>query len=487
MNPTPAPHGRNTLAGTIQVFLAEALILPTGIVTLAFLTRRLGATDYGLFTLAASVVTWMEWFVSSLFARATNKCLAEAEDWRPAATTVLRLHLISSIAVAGVLFLLAEPLARGLGEPALAGYLRWFALDIPVFSLAQAHRNILIGRGLYRHRAWLSAGRWLARLVLMVALVQLGLSVTGAILACIGASVVELALARRQIQPTVLRGPGVPFRQLGHYAIPLLLSSLCLGLLNKIDLFLLKALGASAAQAGWYGAAQNLSIVPGLFALSFAPLLQSTLSRLRREGAMTHAQNMARDSLRLVLLLLPFAGLAAGMAAEIMRLLAGASFNDAAPLLQRLIFAALGSVLVAVTTAILVALDKPRWTLAVAGPMLLFAVGGHLWAIPRWGAAGAATVTTIGAWLGGGIGLAAVAWHGRVAPPVGSVLRSVALCGGAYALATVWPATGWGVLVKLPVLSGMVIGTYLLLREFNSREIALALSLVPGRRNARPI
>lgn len=45
MNPTPAPHGRNTLAGNIQAFLAEALILPAGIVTSAFLTRQLGVAD----------------------------------------------------------------------------------------------------------------------------------------------------------------------------------------------------------------------------------------------------------------------------------------------------------------------------------------------------------------------------------------------------------------------------------------------------------
>ena len=77
MNSVSSPHGRHTLDGPIRVFLAEALILPTGLVTLAFLTRRLGAADCGLFTLTVTVVTWIEWTLTAMFARAINKCVSE--------------------------------------------------------------------------------------------------------------------------------------------------------------------------------------------------------------------------------------------------------------------------------------------------------------------------------------------------------------------------------------------------------------------------
>ncbi len=477
-----ASAGRHTLDGTIRVFLAESLILPTGLVTLAFLTRRLGATDYGLFALAAAAITWIEWSLTTMFARAVNKCVSEAADWQPVATTVLRLHLFTSVAVAVLLMMVAGPVATGLGEPALADYLRLFALDIPLFSLAHAHRNILIGIGDYRQRAWLSAGRWLARLVLIVLLVGVGWSIHGAIVAIIGASVVELVMARRFIRPSLWRPSGFPVRRLLLSALPLLVLGVCLRLLGKGDLFILKALGATAAQAGLYGAAQNLAVVPGLFAQAFSPLLLSTLTRLRRDGRLQQARSMARDSIRLVILLLPFAALAAGAAPEIVRLVAGAQFTGASVLVQWLIFAALAFVLISVATVILVAADRSWWAVAVAGPMVLIALVGQFWAIPHWGARGAAMVTTVCAWLGALIAVGLVAADWRVAPPRWSVIRSVAVSGAAYALAQWWPAPGWLVMVKLAVLVVTVLVAYFLLGEFDARERALAWSLMPWRK-----
>ncbi len=89
---------------------------------------------------------------------------------------------------AGALVLLAAPLATLLGEPALRWYLRLFAVDIPIFGLAHAHRHILVGFGDFKARALGSAARWLTRLLLVALLVQLGLAITGAILGSIGGS-----------------------------------------------------------------------------------------------------------------------------------------------------------------------------------------------------------------------------------------------------------------------------------------------------------
>src|SRR4029078_12716262 len=85
---------REMLGGTARVFVAELLILPTGLLITALLTRRLGTGGYGLFTLALTLVTWSEWSVPGVFARATIKFAAEAADWRPVGTTVVRLHLL---------------------------------------------------------------------------------------------------------------------------------------------------------------------------------------------------------------------------------------------------------------------------------------------------------------------------------------------------------------------------------------------------------
>ncbi len=168
--------------GTIRGFLAEALLPLTGLITSAFLTRRLGPASYGLFTLAATLVTWIEGSIVTVFARATFKFIAETEDWRPIGTAVVQLHLAASGGAMLLLWLLASPIAVLFNEPVLATYLWLFAFDIPLFSLARAHQNVLIGIGGFNQRALVSASRWITRLILNVPLVPGRLAVPGRIL-----------------------------------------------------------------------------------------------------------------------------------------------------------------------------------------------------------------------------------------------------------------------------------------------------------------
>src|SRR5574341_2072831 len=121
------------LTGIILAFLAEALALPTGIVIAALHSRRLGPDGYGLFVLATTLVLWVEWLITSLFASATVKLVSETEDWRSVGTAALRLHALAGCAAALMFWLAASPVAALLNKPALIGPLSMFALDIPVF------------------------------------------------------------------------------------------------------------------------------------------------------------------------------------------------------------------------------------------------------------------------------------------------------------------------------------------------------------------
>jgi O-antigen/teichoic acid export membrane protein/GT2 family glycosyltransferase len=481
MNGSSSHASRHAVDGTLWGFLAEAMLLPTGLITAGFLTRRLGMDEYGLFSVAAALVAWIEWSIISLLARPSIKLLGEAGDWRPVAATVLRVHLAAGLGVGLLLWLLAPPIAGLMGEPALTGYLRVFALDIPVFTLASAHRCTLIGAGYYRHRALATAGRWTARLLLVLLLVSLGLSVWGAILASVGASLAELVISRFSVRPSLFHASVLPVRRLLGCAAPLFMCTLCMRLYACMDLFTLKALGATAAVAGIYSAASNLSLVPNLFGTVFSPILLSTLSRVQRTEGPARARQIGGQALRGAVALLPLGGLTAGAAPEIVDLVFGSRFAPAAPLLAWLIFGALAVVLFSVATTILLAADRPQWTFALAAPLMLLAAGAYLVVIPRLGAPGAAAVTSLVAALGALSATAAVYRAWKVLPPAGTVARSALITGLVYAGALCWPAPGPWLLLKLPLLGMGSLLLFWLLGEFSAGEIALARSLLPIR------
>jgi O-antigen/teichoic acid export membrane protein len=482
MSTSSARLGRRTWGGILRVFLAEALFVPTGLLTAAFLTHRLGPGRYGLLSLGLTIVAWVEWSVASVFSRAAIKLVSEAEDWRPVAATLMRGSLIFSIVAALLLGIVIAPLASLLGEPGLTWLLPILALDIPLFNLAQVHRNVLTGLGGFTGRATSCAGRLVVRLLLVLILVGLGLSVTGAALASLGASLAELLICRCYVRPSLSgRAPFSAWRLMSLSA-PLFLMAMSLRLFEKLDLVALKALGGTSEQAGYYSAAQNLALLPSLFSLSISPVLLSALGQEVKSGEVGSAKNLARDALRVVVLLIPLSALTAGCAPELTSMIFGSRFAPAATPLSLLIFASSALLMISVTSAILTAVNRANLALALSVPLVPLAIVGHLTAVPTMGPRGAALVTLSGASLGALAQLIAVHRHWGIRPSIPTVCRAAIASIVAAMLAAHWPATGASLfLVKLPAIGLAALITLAALGEFSPEELAAGRALLLGR------
>lgn len=433
------------------MLVAEALFPVSGLVTSAVLSRRLGVSGYGQFALAAMVISTIQWVLSAFLSRATIKVVGETEAWEPAGTAVLRLHAALSVAAGVLLAALAPFLAHLLGEPALGSELRLFALDVPLFGLAQAHASLLVARGRYRERARARALRWTARLVLIVLFVEAGMSVTGAILGSLGATVVELLAGRYHVKPSFSGATAqLHMGRLWSYAVPLFLSGLGSRILG-LDLIVLKALGASAADAGLYGAGLSLSVLPGILSLTIGPLLLSSLVRLRTTGRHDEGRRLARAALRGSLLVIPFAAASLGARREVVTLIFGASFVGTAPLLVPLISTGLALFVVSVSVAILTAEGRVRSTAALTLPMPILAVLGCLVAVPRLGPMGAACVSAGVTAAGCAAALALTRHFAGVTPGLATALRVALVSAAAWWLASVLPGAGLWLLPRLGV------------------------------------
>jgi hypothetical protein len=146
-------------------------------------------------------------------------------------------------------------------EPSLTRHLRVLAFDVPLFMTTQAHQQLLVGTGAYARRATVAAWRWSSRMVLVLVLVGgAGLSIDGALAAIVGASVLELIVARRSVHPK-LRGGSPQQSKTMRVCLPLFAGAISLRLFDKLDLPVL-GVGGSATLAGLAGAAQNLTIIP---------------------------------------------------------------------------------------------------------------------------------------------------------------------------------------------------------------------------------
>ena len=116
-------HASHLAVGTMQIFLASAVCLPTGLLTAAFLTRQLGPVDYGLLTVTATIIVWIEGTLTVGFSRSAITCIAKAKDWKAVSAKFLQVQLLLGLGATAVLVAVA-PL---LSSHQMTYYLRIYA------------------------------------------------------------------------------------------------------------------------------------------------------------------------------------------------------------------------------------------------------------------------------------------------------------------------------------------------------------------------
>lgn len=468
--------------GTILVMAAEALAFPAGLIATILLTRHFPAADYGALALALAGTAWLEWTIVSLFSRAAWKLIAESEHWREVATAVVRTYLAGSLPVSLVVLLTADLVASALRIPLLAPVLRVLAVEISLFVAVHAYRTVLIGRGLHRARATVTAVRWIARALLIALGVVLGVSVTGIAILITGATALELVVVRwqagrafRAADVTISSHEsirGLTVRGLMAYAAPLVVSAICLRLFDRMDIFALRILGGSIESVAAYGVAQNLALGPGLFGSAFTPALIAAMSQRLAYGDGAGARQLSTDALRAGFLTIPLILLVAGAAPQLIALMFGDGYAAAAPLFTLLLVGAAGTLLIALAGGLLVSAGKLRVTALLTAPLLLIAFVGHVLVVPTFGAIGAAAVTA-GTAIVGAIASCAVA--GRVLQtgvPMVTLLRGVLLGGAAGWIAARLPMTGFVMLAGLAGLTIALVVAVCLTGELRSDERA---------------
>jgi PST family polysaccharide transporter len=378
----PAPTPANQLAkGAFAGFGAELIVLPAGLVTTAVLARELEPADYGVFALLASLVTFVCWIATSVLARTAVRIVSEAEDWQSVASTVLRWRATLGAALFLTVALIALPLSSLLGDDDMAQYLRFFAIELLLFNISRAYREVLTARGRYYEIATMSAVRLVARMLLIVTFVLSVGGIEAAIAGSLLATILELLVARRfhKFGPS---GPPDSRVRIWKTIGPLVLFGAATQLHTRLDLFVLSAFDTARVDVGAYGAAQNLASAPALIGFAFAPLLLSSLAGYRRDGLHDHAKRFGAVALRSALCMVPFIGLVAATSESIVRALLGEQYALAAPLLT-LLFAA--SISLAVSTV----------CVAIGFVVALSALAALIYVVPRWGAIGAALVTLV--------------------------------------------------------------------------------------------
>lgn len=474
----PSFEARHLVAGSISLFIAEALILPTGFITAVYLARQFGPADYGLFALVSRVSMWIEILCATLFTQTAIKFICASADQQRVGNAIARLYLLVGFGACIILWCSSSFLATVFNEPDLSDYFKLFSIEIPIFCLACANSDFLIGKGEFNKQAMIQSTRWLFRLLLIVLLVEMGFSIKGAVIGSIGATAAMLIISLFFHRPNLLAVNNYPMGRFINFSSPLIISNIFEHLF-RLDLIALKILGGAAAHTGYYGAALNIAILPDLVNKSLAPTLLSTVNTLKKNGDHLTAKNTGAAAIRFTLCLTPFAAMCAGASDQIVTFIFGKEFITAGSMFAFLIFATLALLILNIAKSIIIAANQTKTVLYLSAPMVPLAFIGHLILTSQMNGLGAAIVTCGVAWLAAVASLLVINKLADIHITVKTILNILICSGSAYALAVLWPASGIILIVKLAMITIFILLAYFVLGEFDKNELAMLRLLSP--------
>jgi len=310
-----------------------------GMAAFVYLSRRLGANDYGLYSVAFTLSLWCALPISLLVGGATIPMVAGHEQGRRFANTVLFCALVSGIGIGLLTFACAPWFAALLSSPGLVSPVRIMALDVPLTTIGGVYLLILTGQGRFTACAMAVAIYWVVRTGSAFLLVEQGWGLAGASFALPLASGCQCILGRMTSGFSIWNADRMSIKQMFKHSQFHAASGVAQRILEGLDLLAVKALVSTPGASGLFAAAQNVCLPPLIAYNSTGGVVLEALSRLRRDQRFDEERQLFQDYLRASLI---FSGLILAMSSlgtPIAVFLFGSSFATAGPIASVLLFA----------------------------------------------------------------------------------------------------------------------------------------------------
>ena len=477
---TKRDAGQRHIAGDALLMMsARSIFVLTAFVLHVLLARWLSPHLYGVWGVLISILVWVEMSLIGALAVTASKLISENPDAaRGVARTTHRIQLALSALIVVAVMLVAPLIADLLNDERLTGLLRLAFLDVPLMGAFMVYGGVLGGLLNFRGQALQSISYSFTRLVCMVLLVAAGLSLVGAIVGNIAASVVGVIVG---YSLTRFEGGYQPVEagRVLRFSTPIFLLLLTGIARGSLGLYFIKALVSEGEVAGFYAAASNLALAPGLVLTGIGAVLLPSLSSVVSSAGSRSGTGYITQSVRLLFLfLLPTVLIVIATADDLVSLLFTNVYLPASTPLRVLMVGLLFSSLLHLLGTAMIAEGKTRLPLSINLVQLPVAVVLYVFLVPSHGMLGAAVASAATAILGCGLGLYVVArQHGWVLP-LGSLLRASAASLILYTLASYYSGSDFGLIALYLLLGPVYLILLILMREITGEDRAQLRAMI---------
>jgi O-antigen/teichoic acid export membrane protein len=375
---------------TVLLVFSRAVTYGLALVNSIVLARALGVDRLGAYAYAMGLAGLFALLPNFGINTIVTRTFAQQPE---AGAGVLAGALRAQTLLAGLVCLALPAFAAILpGQPIPLSYVVLAALQLALGTLSWPYLAVLGGYARWDRVATVELATGVIGTTFLLGAAVLYGGVVAVLVAHVLGAAIAVLVARKAVQPFRGKAEGAPAIGIGallRQAAPFGAVALAQSLYTRLDILLLGQMATTAA-VGLYSVAYKPTNMLVYFGSTVAVALFPLLAQPPRPGTMVPFQRAMRG--------LGAAGPAmaltlSGLAGPLLQFLYGSEYVSAAPIFVVLAWSAAMNWLYAPLGIALQARGQERWWLASLLFGLLLNAAGNFWAIPRWGAVGAAAAT----------------------------------------------------------------------------------------------
>jgi stage V sporulation protein B len=382
--------------GAIFLTISSVIFIISGYIINIWLGRYLGPAEYGIYGIIISLVSVINITQTSGIPLAVAKYTASNKEQGEAVyKTGFFLQLISTCFISFLFFILSTPIATILKDKDLIPYIQLAALIFPFYGIFALITGFYNGLHNFKKQAVLHIVYSFIKIITIIPF-AIFFHLSGVILGFILSPILTL-LTGFHLPKAASR---FSYKKLIVFSLPLIGIAIFSNLLQSIDIFFVKMLGASENDPGYYTASQNISRIP-FFALSaLSTVLLPTISRTVSQNLEKETKTYINNCMRIVLLLcIPVVLFMSATSAELLQFIYNSEYLPAAQSLSILLIGIAFLTIFTVQSNILNGAGNPKTPLIIALCSVCITAVLCLILIPFGNLNGAALATTIGCFV----------------------------------------------------------------------------------------